>query len=265
VEYKRKVVNMVNIEKLFDIIDNHSGHLPVATTCAGLFANLAVDDGIADKCTELGVIGVISHMLDHEFDDQIFSRNVVTALSNLMTSPLYRQECIRFSIPEKLYELKESTRSWAIISLMLNCLVTIGVPVTEQTTSYHLAAKYGLTDILREMIHKQDEEIDFSMVDPMGVNLLGYARQNPNSNEAMIYYLLMNGAKIEANELEQLPMMLKLKIDDGYAKVAGVRKRHIQALHNTSGMNYDLSTFIVKNLSNHALLGQELQNEILIG
>jgi len=235
----------------------------VATTCAGLFANLAVDDSIADSCTEQGVIKVISSMLNNEFEDHIFARNVVTALSNLMTSPLYRQECIRYKIIEKIYELKDKTRSWAIISLMLNCLVTIGVPVTDETTSFHLASKFGLTKILQDMIKEEDEEVDFTMKDKMNTSLISYALRNPNANESMIRYLLVNGAELDEIEYEMLNEPLKKKVDSALALMSTIRNEHIEAIKSNTNMNSDLSTFIVQNLSNHALLGDNQLAEIL--
>jgi hypothetical protein len=140
---------------IFKVIEKNATSEVVSSTTAGLLANLAVHDPIANKLVEYGAIRIISEMFKLKMDPLI-QRNISSALNNCISSPKFFRECLWYRLIEPIVQIRDNSMDIATISLASNCLSALGVEDEEQTTSLHLLAFHGQYMILKETFCEED-------------------------------------------------------------------------------------------------------------
>jgi len=202
--FKLKIGRIHVLVPALKVIAQSTNIVTVCRTAAGLLANLGVDTSLANLIVEFGGIRALSRMLDHEHTDPTFERNIVVALNNILTSNLSIRESVLSKIVEKLQFIRETSESFEINSLIINCLVALNADIMENTTSFHLAAKHGFTDILMEIVHEASEldDLDFDMKDGNSKTMMNYAVAN--DHEGVAVFLVKCGAHIESEDAREV-------------------------------------------------------------
>lgn len=150
--FKQKIGTPVNIRNIFAITNANNTCDIVAPTCAGLIANLAVQDPIADTLVTLGGLRLLARILRSQIKGAFLERNIPAALNNCMSSPMFFMECMKNKLIEPLIDLREHSADIASVSLTVNCLASLGVDANEFTTTLHIVCLNGLSDVLKVLM-----------------------------------------------------------------------------------------------------------------
>jgi len=185
---KRYVGTRKNITRLLQTIQDNVTDTAIASTGAGLVANLAVNDEIANSLVECNCIYLLTQIAGIAADgDNTFQRNTAAALSNITTSPNFLTDCLRNNTVEALFQLQESAHTMGVIALIMNCFNILDVDSDNWTTSYHMMCHHGLFDILKQELfaweHSKDdtELFNIDITDSRGATMIiyGAAANNP--------------------------------------------------------------------------------------
>lgn len=257
-EFKQHIGKLSYVIPIFNIIKRKVSDLSIARTSAGLIANLGVSTRLAEQVVEFGAIEILSMMLNQNFSNNIFRRNIVVALNNILTTEMSIQQSIRQKIVERLFEILESSlgqQSFEIQSLVMNCLVVLGNETLETTTSYHLAAKHGYKHILKTILKEAnnvDAEVDFDMKDGASKTMMTLALENEKASVAS--FLAENGATLPTEEIENVPLELIHRVSIAKERSVRTRARFGKAINEASAFkNRDIDGLVLTSLSDYSL------------
>jgi ankyrin repeat protein len=182
------------IERLLSVINTHMKNRSIASTAAGLLANLAVNHLIADVLVDSGVINTITNMLKLNSLEPTFQRNTAAALSNVITSILFTRECLKNKTIEHLFDLQENATTMGVVALIMNCFNALDVNSERRTTSFHMMAHHGMYNLLnRELLENLcNESFDINFLDENEATLLHYAIQR--EHRKLISLLIVCGS-----------------------------------------------------------------------
>lgn len=189
--FKQAIGHTQYIESIMKVIKSNTESLTVSSTSAGLLANLAVHDPIANMLVRAGGIGAIGRMLRTKAHKQdiLLERNASSALNNCISCPLYFSQTLCYKLIEPLLRLRDTSSDIATVSLASNCLVALGLEDNEITTTHHLTAFHGSLDILQKIV---TEKLNVNEVDVNGCTMLQHAVQQ--NHPTIVYWLVMIGA-----------------------------------------------------------------------
>jgi hypothetical protein len=264
--FKKEIGEVENVLSLLAIVENNVDQVNIAATGIGLFANLAVNDNLADLLVDFGVIEIIKRMLTYQYDDAVFLRNSAAALSNCITSPIFVQECIKNKIIEHLAVTHADATNLGISALIANTQDALGIDNCQMTTSYHLAARHGLTPILYELIadlYENDHELDFNSKDLYGNSMISYAIENRHLK--VISFLTICGSIIDENDMYHIshcPEIEQIIKRDRFT-VLETRKKLTQLLITVTELNSHVITIVNQFLSTYSIM-QNHSAEILL-
>jgi hypothetical protein len=252
-KFKIRVGEPQNVLNLLDVMERNLDEINVAATSAGLLANLAVDDKLADLLVDYGAIGTVNRMLSRDFDDVILLRNTLAAMSNFATSPVFLEEFIRHDVITTMISARRRLNNIGLDGLMENSLHAVGVDFeTMFTTSYHLASFHGLVRLFHEMVSNEIDEIDFNMIDGTNRSLISYALDMNHVD--MVSYLICCGAQIGKHPFNQntgFVMLRAIAFNIQFTKE--VRKESIDLLKQCTPYNVDICYTINTFLSAYSL------------
>jgi len=233
---------------LLSVIEQTCDDMNVAATAAGLLANLAVSDEIAETLVKSGAIRLIKIMLQFNFRDAVFIRNIVAALSNLVTASIYVEECIRHFVIEELVHVVEHLIATDNLAIIGNCINALGIhDVNLQTTSYHIACLHGKNELLEKIIEQKVEQLDFNEQDNSGRTMLDYAIQGGNLDT--VSFLLRCGCTIEACHNKKIPHTMSDVFRSTYRSIKNVEENFNSAVRSTTPMNSELANLVTGYIS----------------
>lgn len=183
----------------------------VASTAAGLIANLAVSDEVAGKLMALEVMQVLSSMLYMNCNVQLLERNVASAMNNCITQPTFRNEFLRARLIEPFIGIRDKTVDESTIALVVNCLFVLGVTQNTITTTCHILAASGNIEDLKPMI---TEALPIDMLDSDGKTMLDLAAERHHLE--VVEFLVKCGARIN---WISTPSHVQMKIRETLAEV----------------------------------------------
>jgi len=254
--FKQHIGKLNYVIPALKIMNSKLNELSVARTAAGLLANLGVDTRIANIIVEFGAVGTLANMLKNNFNNEIFQRNVVVALNNILTSNLSIKQSVRHQIVEKLFQIKESNDSFEVNSLIINCLVALGADIIEPTTSFHLAAKHGFTKILHTIVKEanelEDYEVDFEMTDGTQKTMMELAFENDRVE--CVEFLTQCGAEFDDDILDHASDTVRVRVEKAKSTRKEIREEYKRAIAEASPMSVpDLNGMVLKNLSDYSM------------
>jgi hypothetical protein len=251
-DFKQYIGKESNVLELLNVIEKWTVNEEISTTSCGLFANLAVNDNLADILVDFGTLNVMQKMFQHDFNEMTFNRNVSAALSNFITSPKFVKECVRLKIVEWVVNLRPA--SVAVIALTINCMEAFGVDPRSTTTSYHVAARNGLTKVFLELIENDQGIFDLNMPDGSQKTLLTYSIEF--NHMELVDILTKCGATIYTSDvIKDLDHEKNVKsvIDCAKQEIKTVQKCHINIIKNCTVI-VDSSSIIVDMLPPHEIM-----------
>jgi len=257
-DFKQHIGKLNFVIPILKIVKTKVSDLSIARTSAGLIANLGVHTRLAEEVVEFGAIEILGMMLAQNFTNNIFRRNVVVALNNILTTEMSIRQSIRHTIVERLFEILESSfgqQSFEIQSLIINCLVVLGNENLETTTSFHLAAKHGYRDILTTIVREafiEDMEIDFDMRDGSDKTMLDLALENDKASVAS--FLAENGACIEVEPMELVAPEIQNRVKEAKRRSQETRAEFSNVIEENSPFrNHDIDSLVLNDLSDYSL------------
>jgi len=222
-----------NLQFLYNAILENTTDLQISATSAGLIANLAVSDEIADRLVEMGSVRGLKLMLIHQFADATFQRNVVAALRNCRTGNGFVKECILNQIIEELYILMEHPINEDAIGLPIVMVCnSLNASVAHRPTSFHLCSLHGFLMEFKILVQKQEiveNFMNFDCVDKSGYTLLSYAIEGGSLET--IRFLILCGAKIYAQDDENLDAATEKVIVDSQNEASQNLKNWVSELY----------------------------------
>lgn len=251
--FKEVVGESHRLNKLMKIIDNNIHDMTVSATSAGLLANLAVNDGLANLVVDVGAMTTLKTMFLFGFEDSTWKRNVLAALTNCVTSPEFLREFIRYRFNESLLVLKDSSNELDIVTLIVNLFSALDIDPEIKTSSYHLACKHGYPNILRILIDGVDEEIDFNSVDGNSRTLISYALESQHIE--LISYLSKCGAWIHTTDdkIESFSVDLLHAVVKAGEENENIEKEYANAISIHANFPSDISGTVIDFLSPYSL------------
>jgi len=253
-ELKLYVGQPENIRLLLDIIECNLADQDVASTSAGLLANLAVHDEIADILVDAGCISTLTAMLNTLNRDPTFQRNCAAALSNVITSPVFIRESLECNAIEAMLDLQANAMSMGVVALMMNCFNALEIDPSYPTTTLHMCIVHGHCDLVYKKIIKSTNEgntIDVNVVDGRGVSPLQVA-VSYNDPET-VALLIKCGADCEKYQY-LAPGPVKTAIYMAVQKVNTIRNVYKYTLHERMKISIDIAMVIIDFLPSSDML-----------
>jgi len=99
----------------------------IASTSAGLLANLAFEDDTPETLVENNVISVIAEMWNGRSRDETFLRNTIALLCNCATASNFKLKLLASDLIEHLYRLRVLVSEPSTINLLENIFHTLGI------------------------------------------------------------------------------------------------------------------------------------------
>lgn len=251
-----------NLESIFAISSKFINNI-VSCTTAGLMANLAVNDDIADTLVEMGAISMLTQMLNKGDIDRNFQKNIAAALSNLTTSDMFIRDCLINYTVEHLFILYETTLDVGIIGLITNCFTVLGIdPSAGMTTTLHMACYHDEIDLLDILIVEEYFEsysfFDVNAVDGFGFKMSHYALANDSSE--IMFILIKFGASSDFLATEYVSKEMNKQIVEAEFFIQYGKKNvtklfldiytdHEKSKSTCAKLNEDVTTIVLQFLS----------------
>jgi len=258
--FKEKIGKPENMKELLRIIEKNSDQNKIFTTAIGLMANLAANTRMAKLLIEMGLMRLMKIFLESGCVTPTFLYNTVAVLSNCSNSSDFITEFVRNKLLESFAVTHGGGANLTLEmgGLILHTLVPFGIEDPGMTTSYHLASKFGLTEIFYEFLkkHHKDEELDFNLKDQYGRTLMSYAIEN--SQLEMVSFLARCGSYVTTDDIEtniNPVAVVKIRQIIGQNKVIVLETRKIydEAIIKTSPLNAHVGMTINSYISPYIL------------
>jgi len=258
--FKEKIGKPENMEVLLTIIKKNSDQNKIFTTAIGLMANLAANNQMAELLIEMGFMKLMKVLFESGCDTTTFLYNSVAVLSNCSNSSDFIAEFVRNKLLESfaVTYAEGPNLTLAMAGLVLNTLDPFGIEDPRMTTSYHLASKFGLTEIFYEFLkkHHKDDELDFNIKDRSGRTLMYYAIEN--SQLEMVSFLVRCGAHVTTDDIETnnnpvAAAEIHEIIVQNKVIVRETRKVYAEAIIETSPLNAHVGMTINSYISPYVL------------
>jgi len=198
------------VRTLLQLLEDNADKISVASTGAGLFANLAVFDLIGEILVKLGLIRVLTKLLGKEQGDEIFLRNLVAALSNVITASTFIPECCLHRTVEAIYTVQQTTSNTGIQSLLQNCFENLEIDANEPTTSLHVMLQHRLNETLSNALYDNlfsETFLDLDARNFENQTILEVAAERQNYEAILV--LLQHGANASGLEILDLPIWVE--------------------------------------------------------
>jgi len=249
--FKQRIGTATNIRNIFAITNANCTCDIVAPTCAGLIANLAVQDPIADTLVNLGGLRLLARILRSQFRGAFLERNIPAALNNCMSSPLFFMECMKNKLIEPLIDLREHSADIASVSLTVNCLASLGVDANEFTTTLHVVCLNGLYDVLKCLM---TDMTNLESQDNEGRTLLDCAIIADDVRCVM--FLIKCGACTRHLTFEQLTPINQSAISESQFELKIIRAKFTDFLKGCithAAVNHDVCEAIMSYVSTYSI------------
>jgi len=201
--FKEIIGKTANMKLLLKILKKHHKCHSVITTGIGLMANLAANNILARQLIQLGLIEVIGMIIEAKCDTITFKYNTMACLSNVNNVSGFIKAVIRHKLLEAIASLNtdDFITNLAIIGLVENTVRRLGIVNPNETTSYHMACKFGLVNIFNELLekHHRTEELDFNIRDSACMTMMDYALENNKID--MVHFLVICGVSVTSTDI----------------------------------------------------------------
>jgi len=252
--FKQAIGHAQYIESIMTVIKSNTDSLTVSSTSAGLLANLAVHDPIANMLVQAGGISAIARMLrtkSHK-QDILLERNASSALNNCISCSLYFSQTLRHKLIEPLLRLRDTSSDIATVSLASNCLVALGLEDNEITTTHHLTAFHGCLDILQKVV---TEKLNVNEQDANGCTMLQHAVDQ--NHPKIVYWLVMIGAN-ENKFIDHPDCELRVILREAKSRRDFLLNTYSNIIFRSCSMNHprlnkDICSVIMSYISIHSI------------
>jgi hypothetical protein len=213
-ELKRYVGSTRNIKSVLKILRKNINDAAIACTGAGLLANLAVSDNIADVLVENDAVMIITKMLNNDNLDSTFQRNSAAALSNVITSREFITECLKHKTIEALFHLQHNATTMGVVALIMNCFNTLQVDGDFYTTSYHMMIHHRQTDLFKTSVLSELRMNKFFNIDEQDANGLSVIDLASQQNlPHIVTFLIQCGADYSVLSGDNVPVEIVRSIN----------------------------------------------------
>jgi len=233
--FRMYIGNEENVDYIIMMMHQHMKEIQISATAAGLMANLAVSDELANMIVNKGIISLLKMMLSHKYYDPTFCRNIVAELRNCRTGYNFIQECVKYQIVEELFDLLDSDVIEEYIDLPITMICnTLNASISHRPSSFHLCCLHGFLETFVELMVAEEQcgdVLDFDLTDKFNHTLLSYAIEGHainGCNGEMVKFLIMGGASTYTQEQIKIPTDLVEIITDSNEIMILQRKMYRQ-------------------------------------